>query len=279
MTSGRPIDHVVLAVCDLDQAAAVYERLGFTLTPCAAHEDRMGTSNRLVQFHGRNFIELLEVDRPTRLQPHGFAETPPFFSFGDHNRLATAEREGLSMLVFQTSDARADLLRFEAAGLHTFAPFDFARKARLPDGSSVTVSFTLGFVRSPHMPRIALFVCENRAQQVFWKPEYQRHPNGAQLIRAAYLASPAPERDAAFIHAMFGGEVASMAGGMRVACGPGQEVRVLATNTLVERHPTFERAAVTKDPFFCGVCLVTNRLRPITPPAEGCGMFIEWEEE
>jgi hypothetical protein len=30
-----------------DRAAAVYQKLGFSLTPRAAHEDRMGTSNRL----------------------------------------------------------------------------------------------------------------------------------------------------------------------------------------------------------------------------------------
>ena len=64
MASGRAIDHVVLTVRDLDAAAITYQRLGFTLTPRAAHDDQMGTSNRLAQFRGRNFIELLEVDRP-----------------------------------------------------------------------------------------------------------------------------------------------------------------------------------------------------------------------
>jgi catechol 2,3-dioxygenase-like lactoylglutathione lyase family enzyme len=62
MASGRAIDHVVLAVRNLDRAAQTYQKLGFTLTPRAMHEDRMGTSNRLAQFGGMNFIELLEVD-------------------------------------------------------------------------------------------------------------------------------------------------------------------------------------------------------------------------
>jgi catechol 2,3-dioxygenase-like lactoylglutathione lyase family enzyme len=56
MTSGRAIDHVMLAVRDLDRTALSYQELGFTLMPRAAHEDRMGTSNRLAQFRGRNFI-------------------------------------------------------------------------------------------------------------------------------------------------------------------------------------------------------------------------------
>lgn len=86
-------------------------------------------------------------------------------------------------------DARADLARFEAAGLQVFAPFDFERQARLPDGTIDTVAFTLGFARSPDMPRIAFFVCENRAQQYFWKSEFQTHENGAQGITTVYLSS------------------------------------------------------------------------------------------
>jgi hypothetical protein len=43
--SGREIDHVVVAVKDLNRAAAVYQELGFRLTPRATHDDRMGTSN------------------------------------------------------------------------------------------------------------------------------------------------------------------------------------------------------------------------------------------
>ena len=134
MASGRPIDHVVLTVRDLDAAAITYQRLGFTLTPRAAHDDQMGTSNRLAQFRGRNFIELLEVDRPETLARHDFAASPPFFSFGDHNRIAMRDREGLSMLVLASDDARADISSFAAAGLPTFAPFDFERQAQLPDG-------------------------------------------------------------------------------------------------------------------------------------------------
>src|SRR6516162_1868759 len=199
VTSGRAIDHVVLAVQDLDRTASRYQELGFTLTPRAAHEDRMGTSNRLAQFRARNFIELLEVDRPEGMARHDFAALPPFFSFGDHNRIAVREREGLSMLVFASNDARADILSFSSANLPTFAPFDFERHARLPDGAEVTVAFSLGFVQSPKMPSVAFFVCENRAQEYFWKPEYQSHANAATGIVAVYLSSMAPERDAAFV--------------------------------------------------------------------------------
>src|SRR5262249_20009890 len=115
MASGRAIDHVVLAVSDLSATAARYENLGFTLTPRAVHEDRMVTSNRLAQFRPKNFTGLLEVDGPDPLARHDFSASPPFFSFGEHNRRAVADREGLSMLVFAGDDARADIVKFKAA--------------------------------------------------------------------------------------------------------------------------------------------------------------------
>jgi catechol 2,3-dioxygenase-like lactoylglutathione lyase family enzyme len=276
MASGRAFDHVVLAVADLARTAASYENLGFTLTPRAAHEDRMGTSNRLAQFEAKNFIELLEVDRPEKLARHDFTAQPPFFSFGDHNRRAVARRDGLSMLVFASDDARADIARFKAAGVPTFAPFDFERSGRLPDGTEVTLAFSLAFVQSPEMPEVAFFVCENRAQNSFWKPEYQAHANGATGIAAVYLVSPAPERDAAFVGKMFGGDIAPMpGGGFRVACGPTQELRVLTPQDLGRRDNSLgdlDRG----EPRLVGIALRARDSGGFTPATRAGGMFIEW---
>jgi hypothetical protein len=275
MSTGRRIDHVVLAVRDLDAAANVFHGLGFTLTPRAAHEDRMGTSNRLAQFAGRSFIELLEVDRPRKLAPHDFSQSPPFFSFGAHSLDFTAAREGISMLVFAGDDARADIATFTGAGIPTYAPFDFERPARLPDGQEVTVSFSLAFATSPHMPAIAFFVCQNRAPEHFWKPAFQTHENGAEGIEAVYLASRSPERDAAFIGSMFGGAVTPFPGGRRVSCGPDQEVRVLAPHAIVERDEScFDKS--DEGPLFAGIALHNSAKRQVTiAAAEACGIFIE----
>jgi hypothetical protein len=234
----------------------------------------MGTSNRLAQFRGRSFIELLEVDRPDKLARHDFSHVPPFFSFGDHNRLAVDEREGLSILVFASDDARADIRRFDAAGLSTFVPFDFERQARLPNGAEVTVAFTLGFVQSPEMPRVAFMVSQNRTPEFFWKADYQSHPNGAQAINAVYLATMSPNRDAAFIGALFGGHIAPISGGLSVSCGPSQEVRVLSAQALTEHDSAFDTGP--SSPVLAGISVVSNARRDTMPASEACGMFIEW---
>ncbi|MBM3606471.1 MAG: VOC family protein, partial [Alphaproteobacteria bacterium] len=71
----RRIDHLVLAVRDLDGAAAFYERLGFHVG--ARNRHPWGTENRLVQFQS-SFLELITVREDAAIAPHG----PRFFSFG-----------------------------------------------------------------------------------------------------------------------------------------------------------------------------------------------------
>ncbi len=206
MGNGRGIDHVGIATRNLDDLAAQYEGLGFTLTPQAWHQDHMGTSNRLVQFGdpdgGRNFIELLEVDRPQTMLPHA----PGFMGFGQFNHDFLRVREGLSLIVFQTGDTAADLARWRAKGLQTYDQFNFERQATLPDGSKETVRFELGFVTDPAMPQILFYVCDNKAEQHFWKPEYHAHANSGEEIEAIVLCSNQPQRHAEFLTRLFDGD-------------------------------------------------------------------------
>jgi len=182
---GRGIDHLVLCVRDLDAASSAYERLGFTLTPRASHD--WGTDNRLVQMGGC-FLEIIEVAHPEKLLPPADRQ----FRFGGFINDYLRAREGFGMLVFESSDASADRDEFAEKGLSDFDRFDFERQARLPDGSSVTVGFSLAFVSRPEVPDAAFFVCQQRAPQYFWKPDYQRHANGAATIGEIVMMAENP---------------------------------------------------------------------------------------
>ena len=269
----RGIDHLVMAVPDLAKASERYEALGFTLTPRASHPDAMGTANRLAQFAGRNFLELLEVDCPATLDEHDFAAAPPRFSFGAHNRdLLRRGHGGLSMLVLATDDAHGDLERFDAAGLRTHAPFDFERTATMPDGAEARVAFRLGFVTTPEMPDIAFFVCENRFPENFWKPAFQTHANGAKAISRVYLAAPRPEAHRDFLSALTGGSVETMAGGLRFECG-NQDLWVLEPAALAPLAPVDPGAR----PRLVGFAVDAHEAEPhVTPADDACGAFIEW---
>ncbi len=271
----RSVDHIVIAVGNLDSAAARYEAIGFKLTPRASHPLNMGTSNRLVQFAGRNFIELLEVDRPGGVEDHDFDAVPPKFSFGAHNQEFLAGRNGISMMVLTSGDARADLKEYEALGLQTYAPFDFERKARLPDGSEVTVAFSLGFVTSPALPDLAFFVCQQPAPEYFWKPDYQAHGNGARSIVAIYLASEDPDAHVGFFTRLTGGALEEIDGGQRIAFG-GQELLLMTPEAIRAVVPGF-RADQVGAAEFAGLAISSTTMASGFVPADGaCGLFIEW---
>jgi hypothetical protein len=271
--AGRALDHVVLAGPDLAAAAARYEALGFTLTPQAWHDDRMGTTNRLAQFPGRTFVELLEVDRPAGLMDHGAG----VFGFGAWNRDYVAVREGASMIVFRTENARDDIARWRALGIDTYDPFDFERQAATPEGDTVTVGFSLGFATSPEMPELAVFACEQRAPEHFWKPAYQEHPNGARDLAGVVLVADDPARTAGFFGRLFGGAVEPVDGGASVACGP-HRIEVLTPEATRARDPGWN--GEPGEGALAAGLLVRGEGdgRPVVPAAEANGAFIQWSE-
>lgn len=193
----RGLDHVVVAVHDLDQAAAHYETLGFTVTPKARHP--WGTENRLVQLQGA-FLELLTVPAGVELAAPGQG----VFSFGAFNRDFLARGEGASMLVLDSVDPDADRAVFAAAGLSLFEPFGFERTATAPDGSARKVGFDLTFTADPDAPDIGFFTCRNRYPENFWKPEYQRHANGALDLADVILVARDPADHHVFLEAFTG---------------------------------------------------------------------------
>ena len=96
----RGLDHIVHAVRDLEGAAELYRRLGFTVG--ARNRHSWGTHNHLVQLPGF-FIELLTVVEPEKLGCDGFSKL-----FGRFNQSFLSNQEGLSLLILESGDATAD---------------------------------------------------------------------------------------------------------------------------------------------------------------------------
>jgi catechol 2,3-dioxygenase-like lactoylglutathione lyase family enzyme len=191
--SERRIDHLVIAIRDLEAAAKFYDRLDFQVGPRNRHP--WGAENRLVQLRSW-FLELITVDgNPAAIPPH----EPGRFSFGAFVRDYLGRREGCAMLVLDSSDARADAAAFGWMGSGEFEPFFFERKGRRPDGSETHVAFTLAFAIDPDQPDAAFFVCEQHRPEEFWNADFQRDFNGATDIRAVTLSVANPPHHAGFL--------------------------------------------------------------------------------
>ena len=245
----RGLDHIVHAVRDLNAVKKQYEALGFTTTPPALHP--WGTGNSLVQLD-RSFVEILSVEQPHKIAPPAVGE----FSFGQFNQRFLALREGMSMLVFSSDDASADLARWRGNGVHTYAPFGFSRIATLPGGDQVTVSFSLAFATHPEMPNAGWFVCQQHAPEHFWKPQYQHHDNGASRMDRVWLQAEEPARCAEFLAALFPGEssLEEDSDGVSLVMGYGTVV-VRPAAYMRERFPGMALPAAESGPAFAAVTM------------------------
>lgn len=196
--SQRRIDHLVLAMRDLDAAARFYETLGFQIG--ARNRHPWGTENRIVQFQS-SFLELITVGDAGLIPEH----RPGHFSFGAFVRDYLARREGLAMLVLDSADAKADAAMFAARGIGAFEPFFFERKGRRTDGSETHVAFTLAFALDPVVPDASFFVCQQHYPDAFWSPAFQKHPNGVVNVSAVTVEATDPAAHAGFLAAFADG--------------------------------------------------------------------------
>ena len=269
--TGRPenrgIDHLVLCVNDLDKARDHYARLGFLLTPTAHHP--FGTANSLVQFDGC-FLELLTVAEPGKIAGHDGRK----FSFGAFNRDYLEKGEGLSMLVFEGHDARADQREFVQKGLPDHEVFDFERKAQLPDGSQVTVGFSLAFASDPAMKRAVCFTCQQHAPQYFWKPEYQKHPNDALGVREVIMVAEDPIDLFGFYSSIQGGASVFKTGDdLRVRTARG-EVCVLSPDAWSARFDGATVPDLADGPVFAGYTVGVANLPAMLPRLRENGIAV-----
>lgn len=123
------IDHIVIAVRDLEQASADYAEAGFTVTPGGWHTDR-ATHNSLVSFADGSYFELIAFAEPDREQPHKW--WPRF-----------AKGEGTVDFAMLSTDLGAEAGRLRDGGLTAVGPVDGGRER--PDGKKLAWrSVTLG---------------------------------------------------------------------------------------------------------------------------------------
>jgi Glyoxalase-like domain len=192
----RGLDHIVHAVRDLDAAAGCYERFGFLVG--ARNRHPWGTHNRLIQLPGF-FIEILTVAEPDQLGGDGLSQL-----FGAVNRDFLQTQEGFSLLMLDSADAARDAGLFRAAAIAASDALGFEREGTRPDGTSVTVGFSLAFARDGAAPGTGFAACQQHHPENFWNKELQRHPNGATGVASVVMVAENPSDHHIFLSAFTG---------------------------------------------------------------------------
>ncbi len=222
MTAGiTGIDHVVIAVNDLDHAQAAYRRLGFTLSSRATHSAAMGTANHTIMLED-DYFELLSVLTPT-----------------DRNarwREALADGEGVVGLAAATPGALAARTAWVQAGLSPGDVVAFSRPVERLRGIKTEARFEIVSLPMETLPGIGLFACAQLTRDAVWLPELVVHPNTAMAIRKLTVSVPDPlDASGTLVRAFPGATAASIDGGICIR--PGRHaIDLLDPSTAARRY-------------------------------------------
>lgn len=161
------IDHLVIAVSNLEAASDDYRSLGFTVVPGGRHPG-VGTYNALIAFSDTSYIELI-----------GFYEPR-----ADHRWWAPLQRGGgLVDFCLQTDDLAGDLQALRRAGVDIGDPEP--RNRTRPDG--VEIRWTFALARGPHRG-VAPFIIADVTGREVRVPQERSHANGVTGVGTVTVA-------------------------------------------------------------------------------------------
>ena len=162
------IDHLVIVVHDLDQAAKDYEQLGFTVVPGGKHP-AVGSHNALISFADSSYLEIIAFYREAL----------------DHrwwNSLQQGER--LVDYCMQTDDLVGDTKRLRDAGVAIKDPVPLSRTR--PDGYELKWLLSLSTGSHRGVAPILIQDVTPRQERI---PQNFNHKNGAAGIATVTIAA------------------------------------------------------------------------------------------
>jgi hypothetical protein len=195
------LDHVVInARDDMDRAADIYTRLGFTLTERGYHS--LGSTNHLAMF-GTDYLELIAVPKGAtsgRLDLLNF----PF---------------GLNGLVFGSEDSAVTYDELTKVGVPVEAPVEFTRPVKYTGGQG-DARFRTVRMKNGVVPYGRVYYCHHFTRDLVWRDEWRHHANGAVAVARVLIVEADPAAGAKLYADMFGPEsVRDIKGGKSVVVG------------------------------------------------------------
>ena len=181
------LDHVVINARDeMDHAADIYRRLGFSLTERGYHS--LGSMNHLAMF-GTDYLELIAVPKGAttgRLDLLNY----PF---------------GLNGLVFGSEDSAITYESLSKAGVPIEPPVEFTRPVKYTGGQG-DARFRTVRMKAGVPPYGRVYYCHHFTRDLVWRDEWRHHANGTVAVVRALIVEPDPAAGARLYADMFGTE-------------------------------------------------------------------------
>ena len=195
------LDHVVInARDDMDRAADIYQRLGFTLTERGYHS--LGSMNHLAMF-GTDYLELIAVPKGATTGRLDLLTFPL----------------GLNGLVFGSEDSAITYNELTKVGVPIEAPVEFTRPVKV-DGKERDARFRTVRMKAGIVPYGRVYYCHHFTRDLVWRDEWRHHANGVVAVARTLIVEPDPAKGAKLYADMFGPEtVRDIKGGKSVIVG------------------------------------------------------------
>jgi hypothetical protein len=279
------LDHVGIAVADLDRASAQFKRLGFTLTPRGYHtappaapggpRPLFGTGNHCAMLR-RGYLELIGITDP---------------AYQGRLRADIARHEGIHIIAFGIEDAVATAREMRRTGLDVAEPRRLERPIE-EEGGSHLAQFDI--IDSPPslLPEAHIFAIHHASRDLLWKPELLQHPNGALSLDSLTVAVANPAEFAGRLGRFLSLPPARNEAGLEL------ELKLVAGRVRVVGADWLARQGLGKTPglpYVAGVGLAVADLTDtagvltrsgvafqrrkdalIVHPREACGAFLEF---
>ncbi|MCC6532052.1 MAG: VOC family protein [Burkholderiales bacterium] len=178
------LDHVGIAVEDLERGRAAFARLGFRLTARSLHAGSPAPAAPVIPWGSGNHCAMLESGY---LEVIGLTDRSLYSSVKD----MVARYQGLHIVALGCGDADAAYQALAGAGLPVDAPRALERDAAFgPSEDGLRrARFRNIYLDRERYPEARFLYIEHLTREVLWQPHLLRHPNGAIGLEATYFCA------------------------------------------------------------------------------------------
>ncbi|QUS40040.1 VOC family protein [Tardiphaga alba] len=184
VVSELALDHLGLAVRDLEKARAAFARLGFNLSSRSMHAGSVvpggpvvpwGSGNHCAMFR-RGYFELL-----------GLVDD----ALPSNVKQMVSTYEGLHIVALACQSADIMQAELAARGVAAAKPITLERDAAFgaSDEDVRRARFRNVYLDSHDYPDARFIVIEHDTREVLWQQHLMLHPNGAEELRSTYLVT------------------------------------------------------------------------------------------
>jgi hypothetical protein len=235
------LDHVVINVLfDMDRAADLMSRLGFTLTPRGYHS--LGSINHLMMFEG-DYLELIGLPSGTDVLRKDVLESP----------------RGLDGLVFKANDIDVTERTLRESGLAMLESRSFSRPVTI-DGVEHLARFRTVRTAPKLFEAGRVYYCQHFTPELVWHRPWMSHANGVSTLRELVVVTSNIEADAPLYAKAAQATAEKQGDDLAIALSGGFRITLMSPARYRACYGEHAVEAVGRNSFFGAIVLETSEI-------------------